>query len=314
MNNEYEIFGCAYDCPLQKRNLDCPFNEIEHLTFKEKVAWIKDASTEKKESIMQHHLDCERNREQTKSRQSSSLKNKQINKISKNMKTFNKQIAILLCGIILLGSCSSTKNSTKGGVIGGAGGALLGAGIGALVGHGKGAAIGAAVGGAVGAGAGVVIGKKMDKQKAELEKIEGAKVESVTDVNNLQAIKVTFDSGILFSTGKSDLNASSKTALTKFAASLKETPETDVTIYGHTDNTGSRETNVQLSKNRAASVASFLNSNGISTARMTTEGKAFDEPVADNSTAEGRAQNRRVEIYITANEQMINQAEQGTLK
>lgn len=314
MNNEYEIFGCAYDCPLQKRNLDCPFNEIEHLTFKEKVAWIKDTSSERKESIMQHHFDCERNREQTKSKQSSSMKNKQINKISKNMKTFNKQITILLCGIILLGSCSSTKNSTKGGVIGGAGGALLGAGIGALVGHGKGAAIGAAVGGAVGAGAGVVIGKKMDKQKAELEKIEGAKVESITDANNLQAIKVTFDSGILFSTGKSDLNANSKTALTKFAASLKETPETDVTIYGHTDNTGSRETNVQLSKNRAASVAAFLNSNGISTARMTTEGKAFDEPVADNSTVEGRAQNRRVEIYITANEQMINQAEQGTLK
>jgi outer membrane protein OmpA-like peptidoglycan-associated protein len=230
------------------------------------------------------------------------------------MKTFNKLVSLLLCSIILLSSCSSTKNSTKGGVIGGAGGALLGAGIGALAGQGKGAAIGAAIGGAVGAGAGVVIGKKMDKQKTELEKIEGAKVESVTDANNLQAIKVTFDSGILFATGKSDLNASSKAALNKFANSLKETPETDVTIYGHTDNTGSKEVNVQLSKNRAAAVASFLNSNGIPTDRMTTEGKAFDEPVADNATAEGRAKNRRVEIYITANKQMINQAEQGTLK
>jgi outer membrane protein OmpA-like peptidoglycan-associated protein len=230
------------------------------------------------------------------------------------MKSFNKTIALLLCSIMLLGSCSSTKNATKGGVIGGAGGALLGAGIGALVGQGKGAAIGAAVGGAVGAGAGVVIGKKMDKQKAELEKIEGAKVESVTDANNLQAIKVTFDSGILFATGKSDLNASSKTTLNKFAASLKETPETDVTIYGHTDNKGSREVNEKLSNDRAASVAAFLKSNGIASERMTTEGKAFDEPVADNSTAEGRAQNRRVEIYITANKQMIKQAEQGTLK
>jgi len=220
----------------------------------------------------------------------------------------------MLCSTILLSSCSSTKNATKGGFLGGAGGALLGAGIGALVGSEKGAAIGAAVGGAVGAGAGVVIGKKMDKQKAELEKIEGAKVESVTDANNLQAIKVTFDSGILFASGKSDLNASSKTALNKFAASLKETPETDVTIYGHTDNTGSMETNLQLSKNRAASVAGFLNSNGISADRMTTEGKAFDEPVAENTTVEGRAKNRRVEIFITANKQMINQAEQGTLK
>ncbi len=230
------------------------------------------------------------------------------------MKRFRVLTALVLCSAILMSSCSTSKNSTKGGVIGGAGGALLGAGIGALVGHGKGAAIGAAVGGAVGAGAGVVIGKKMDKQKAELEKIEGAKVETVTDANNLQAIKVTFDSGILFTTGKSDLNTSSKTALLKFAASLKETPETDITIYGHTDNKGSRDLNLKLSNDRAASVSSFLNTNGILKERMTTEGKAFDEPVADNATEAGRAQNRRVEIYITANKQMIDQAQQGTLK
>lgn len=230
------------------------------------------------------------------------------------MKHFNKTIALVLCGGLLLSSCSTTKNSTKGGLIGGAGGALIGAGIGALAGKGKGAAIGAAIGGTVGAGAGVLIGKKMDKQKAELEKIEGAQVESVTDANNLQAIKVTFESGILFATGKSDLSESSKTALSKFAATLKETPETDVSIYGHTDNTGTREVNEKLSKNRAAAVANYLNSNGILPERITTQGKAFDEPVADNSTADGRAKNRRVEIYITANKQMINQAEQGTLK
>jgi outer membrane protein OmpA-like peptidoglycan-associated protein len=230
------------------------------------------------------------------------------------MKNFRALTAIVLCGTILLSSCSTTKNSTKGGVIGGAGGALLGAGIGALVGHGKGAAIGAAVGGAVGAGAGVVIGKKMDKQKAELEKIEGAKVETITDANNLQAIKVTFDSGILFATGKSDLTASSKSALLKFAASLKETPETDVTIYGHTDNKGSHDLNLKLSNDRASAVSSFLTANGIAKERMTTEGKAYDEPVADNATEAGRTQNRRVEIYIAANKQMIEQAQQGTLK
>ncbi|HBL76987.1 MAG: hypothetical protein A2W90_19555 [Bacteroidetes bacterium GWF2_42_66] len=233
------------------------------------------------------------------------------------MKTLNLAMALLLSGAILLAGCSTTKNAsnaTKGGVIGGTGGALIGAGIGALAGKGKGAAIGAAIGGAVGAGAGVMIGKKMDKQKAELEKIEGAKVETVTDTNNLQAIKVTFDSGILFTTGKSDLNTSSKTALVNFANSLKATPETDVTIYGHTDNTGSRAINEKLSKERAESVANFLTGNGVLQARMTTQGKAYDEPVADNSTAEGRAQNRRVEIYITANKQMIEQAQQGTLK
>ena len=230
------------------------------------------------------------------------------------MKNFKALTAIVLCGAILLSSCSTSKNSTKGGLIGGAGGALLGAGIGALAGKGKGAAIGAAVGGAVGAGAGVLIGKKMDKQKAELEKIEGAKVETVTDANNLQAIKVTFDSGILFATGKSDLNTSSKSALLKFAASLKETPETDVTIYGHTDNVGSRDLILKLSNDRAASVSSFLISNGIAKERLTTQGKAFDEPVGDNTTAEGRTQNRRVEVYITANKQMIDQAQKGSLK
>lgn len=229
----------------------------------------------------------------------------------KNFKTFT---AIVLCGTIILSSCSTTKNSTKGGVIGGAGGALLGAGIGALIGDGKGAAIGAAIGGTVGAGTGVLIGKKMDKQKAELEKIEGAKVETVTDVNNLQAIKVTFDSGILFATGKSDLTAASKSALLKFAASLKETPETDITIYGHTDNKGSHDLNFKLSNDRASAVSSFLTANGILKERMTTEGKAYDEPVADNATEAGRAQNRRVEIYIAANKQMIEQAQQGTLK
>ncbi len=230
------------------------------------------------------------------------------------MKTNYRIVAIFLSIAIVMSSCSTTKNSTKGGIIGGIGGALIGAGIGALAGDKKGAAIGAAVGGTVGAGAGVLIGKKMDKQKAELEKIEGAQVETVTDANNLQAIKVTFESGILFATGKSSLSESSKSALTKFASSLKETPETDITIYGHTDNTGTRDVNIRLSNERAASVAKFLNSNGVSTHRMKTEGKAFDEPVADNATADGRSKNRRVEIYITANKTMIDQAEKGKLQ
>ncbi len=231
------------------------------------------------------------------------------------MRNFRELMSVVICSAILLSSCSSSKNSTKGAVMGGAGGALLGAGIGALIGgDAKGAALGAAIGGTVGAGTGAAIGKKMDKQKAELEKIEGAKVETVADANNLQAIKVTFDSGILFDTGKSDLNASSKDALLKFAASLKQSPETDVTTYGHTDNKGSREMNLKLSNDRAASVSKFLTANGILPERMKTEGKAFDEPVADNTTAEGRAKNRRVEIYITANKKMIENAEKGTLK
>lgn len=154
----------------------------------------------------------------------------------------------------------------------------------------------------------------MDKQKKELEAIEGAKVETVTDANDLQAIKVTFDNGILFATNSSQLSNASRDALTKFANSLKNSPDTDVTIYGHTDNTGTREVNERVSKQRADAVANFLVGNGIARARITTEGLAFDQPVADNSTAEGRAQNRRVEIYITANANMIKQAEAGTLQ
>lgn len=179
---------------------------------------------------------------------------------------------------------------------------------------GKGAMIGAAVGAAVGSGTGALIGRRMDKQKKELEKIQEAKVESVTDVNNLQALKVTFDNGILFATNKSELSPSARTALTKFATSLKNSPDTDITIYGHTDNTGSRAVNEKLSKERADAVANFLVGNGINRSRITTEGLAYDQPVADNSTAEGRAQNRRVEVYITANSDMIKKAENGTLE
>ncbi|MFR1241297.1 MAG: OmpA family protein, partial [Butyricimonas faecihominis] len=144
--------------------------------------------------------------------------------------------------------------------------------------------------------------------------IEGAQVETVTDANDLQAIKVTFDNGILFATNSSQLSSSSRDALTKFATSLKNSPETDITIYGHTDNTGTRAVNERISKERAEAVANFLVGNGIARNRITTEGLAFDQPVADNSTAEGRAKNRRVEVYITASANMIKQAEEGTLK
>lgn len=107
------------------------------------------------------------------------------------------------------------SNTGKGAMIGAGGGAALGAGIGALAGKGKGAAIGAAVGAAVGSGTGALIGRRMDKQKKELEAIEGAKVETVQDVNNLQAIKVTFDNGILFATNKSELSPASRDAFSQ---------------------------------------------------------------------------------------------------
>lgn len=229
------------------------------------------------------------------------------------MKTKLSIVAVAAAALVMVG-CSSMSNTGKGALYGGGGGAALGAGIGALIGGGKGAAIGAAVGGGVGAGAGALIGKKMDKQQAELEKIQGAQVEQTTDQNGLQAIKVTFDSGILFATNSSTLSQASRDALSRFATSLKTTPETDVTIFGFTDNTGSREVNDRLSQQRADAVDAYLVSQGVAQARMSAKGLAWDNPVADNSTAAGRAQNRRVEVYITANEAMIEQANAGTLK
>ncbi|MDR1273033.1 MAG: OmpA family protein [Odoribacteraceae bacterium] len=222
-------------------------------------------------------------------------------------------IAMLLSAAIIFGGCASMNNTGKGAAIGAGSGALLGAGIGALAGKGKGAAIGAAIGTAVGAGTGVLIGRKMDKQKKELEALENARIETVTDANNLQAIKITFESGILFPTNGTSLSASSKNDLDKFARSLRNSPDTDVTIFGHTDNTGTYEVNQRISRQRAESVADFLVQNGIARNRLTTTGKAYDEPVADNATAAGKAQNRRVEIYITANEKMIQDAESGRL-
>lgn len=226
-----------------------------------------------------------------------------------------KILSSLICAALILSGCGNMSNLAKGTAIGGGSGAAAGAGIGALIGKdAKGAAIGAAIGTAVGAGVGALIGNKMDKKAAELAAaMENANVETVTDANDLTAIKVTLESGILFNTSSSTLNETSKAALKKFAANLADLPETDLTILGHTDNTGTPEYNEKLSVQRAASVAGFLQNCGMSVDRMTIEGRSFHEPVADNSTKEGRLQNRRVEIYISANEKMINDAQAGNL-
>lgn len=223
---------------------------------------------------------------------------------------------VALCGLIIASGCMFTScgvlqnNTQKGAAVGAGGGAALGAALGALFGKsGKSAAIGAAIGGVVGAGAGTIIGKKMDKKAEELAALENAKVETITDANGLTAIKVTFDSGILFATGKSDLNNISKSQLQSFVAKMKDMPDTDLAVLGHTDNTGSAAVNEKLSVDRAMSVANYLNACGINMNRMSIDGLSYTQPVASNDTAEGRAQNRRVEIYIYANEQMIKSAE-----
>lgn len=221
--------------------------------------------------------------------------------------------AVLAAGMLLTG-CNSMTNTGKGALIGGGGGGALGAGIGALIGGGKGAAIGAAVGAAVGTGAGALIGKKMDKQAAELkQQLAEADVETVTDQNGLQAIKVTFPGGILFPTNGTTLSPSAKQDLSKFVVSLRENPLTDVQIFGFTDNTGGYAVNERVSTGRADAVLSYLVNSGIQPTRLSAQGVPMADYVASNDTPEGRAQNRRVEIYITASPQMIQDAENGTL-
>lgn len=207
------------------------------------------------------------------------------------------------------------NDSGKGMLIGGGGGAALGAGLGALLGGGKGAGIGAAIGAAVGTGAGYLIGKKMDQQEAELKAqlAKQAEVEQVQDKNGLQAIKVTFSGGILFPTNGTTLSQNAKNDLTTFAASLMRNPDTDVHIYGFTDDTGTLQVNERVATGRADAVRNYLLNSGVAATRLSAEGLPMQDYVASNNTAEGRAQNRRVEIYITANEQMIQQANQGTL-
>lgn len=225
-------------------------------------------------------------------------------------------IGALSLSLLLSAGCNSMTNMGKGALIGGGGGAGLGAGIGALIGGGKGAGIGAAIGAAVGAGAGTLIGRKMDKQKQELEQqlADKAAVETVTDQNGLEAIKVTFNSGILFPTNGTTLNTAERQSLAGFASNLINNPETNVQIFGYTDNTGSMQVNERVSTGRADAVRNFLVNSGVSAARVTAQGIPMADYVASNDTAEGRAQNRRVEIYITANQKMIQQAENGTLK
>jgi len=239
-----------------------------------------------------------------------------------------KFTALLLCATLVLSGCGSMNNTTKGSLIGGGGGAALGTLIGGAVSgksdKTKGRIIGAIVGAAVGTGAGALVGNRMDKAAQQAAAIEGAQVEQITDNNGLQAVKVTFDSGILFGTGAATLSSSAKSSLSKFANNvLKQNTDMNVDIYGFTDNQGwknstaeqSRQKNLNLSQERAQSVSTYLLSCGVTSSQIKgVEGLGEESPIADNSTEAGRQENRRVEVYMYASPEMIQQAEAGTLR
>jgi outer membrane protein OmpA-like peptidoglycan-associated protein len=162
--------------------------------------------------------------------------------------------------------------------------------------------IGAAVGGA----AGGVIGHYMDKQAAEMQRdLEGAKIERVGE-----GIKITFDSGLLFDVNKAELKQASRDNLTKLAGILNKYPDTNILLEGHTDSTGSEEWNLELSKLRAQSVENYLAGQKVMETRFTNMGYGESQPIASNDTKAGRAQNRRVEVAIYANDKLKKAAEQ----
>lgn len=237
-----------------------------------------------------------------------------------------KKMKFSICALslaMLLSSCGGMTNTAKGGLIGGGGGAGLGALIGGLIGHGKGAAIGAAVGAAVGGGAGVLIGNKMDKAKKAAE-LANAQAEVIQNQDGTSYVKATFDSGLLFNTGSATLSTNAKASINKFINSLLAEDNTyELAVCGFTDNAGwknstaeqSKAKNLNLSQQRADAVSSQITSAGYPAARLVSvKGYGEDKPVADNSTAAGKAQNRRVEVYILPSKDMINAANASTGK
>lgn len=224
------------------------------------------------------------------------------------MKKISAMILILSLGL----GCNAVKNADntqKGAVIGASGGAVIGGVIGNNVGKGN-TVLGAIIGGVVGGAAGGYIGNRMDRQAERIqEEIPGAEVTRVGE-----GINVTFNegAGVYFDTNKSNIKGTSVETLNKLSGILKEYPKTVILVEGHTDSAGTDEYNLGLSKLRAESVTNYLISQGIEADRFTTKWYGESQPVADNSTAEGKSKNRRVEIGIVASEELKQEALQKT--
>ncbi|MTI20331.1 OmpA family protein [Fulvivirga sp. RKSG066] len=214
-------------------------------------------------------------------------------------------LASFIVGSTLMTGCQAS-NTTKGGAVGAAGGGAIGAAIGSASDN---TALGAIIGAAVGGTAGALIGRRMDKQAEELRAdLEGAEVERVGE-----GIKITFDSGLMFDVDSYNLRPETKANLAELSNTLKKYENTNILIEGHTDATGSDSYNQDLSKQRANAVTSYLMAQGVESQRLTTMGYGETQPIADNSTASGRQQNRRVEVAIYANDKMKKMAERGEL-
>ena len=210
-------------------------------------------------------------------------------------------VLVILASLILSG-CASMNKTTKGAVVGTAAGGALGAVIGKATGN---AALGAIIGATVGGATGAIIGHEMDKQAEEIEKtVPDAKVERVGE-----GIVVEFSSAVLFGFDQAALSAEAMANLDKLVTVLNTYPDTNIEVQGHTDSKGTEAYNQTLSERRSKAVSDYILTRGIKTERVTPKGFGETLPEYDNETEEGRAQNRRVEFLITANDKMIAEAE-----
>jgi outer membrane protein OmpA-like peptidoglycan-associated protein len=212
--------------------------------------------------------------------------------------------------VLLAAPLGCATKARTGAAVGGGGGAAAGAGIGALIGGWKGAAIGAAVGGAAGGVAGAVVGRYMDMQEEALKRdVKTATIERQGD-----KLIVRFKSAILFDVDKTALKEDATTELADLARVLKDYPDTVLVVEGHTDSTGSATHNKKLSEQRAQSVIDVLATDGVDRSRLSAKGWGEDKPIQSNSTAEGRTQNRRVEVHIAPNQELKKADAQNAAK
>ncbi|MBP7526642.1 MAG: OmpA family protein [Syntrophorhabdaceae bacterium] len=215
-------------------------------------------------------------------------------------------IVVAVAGILIAGCATKTQT---GGAVGAGVGAAVGAGAGQAIGRDTSSTlIGAGIGAIVGGLTGAAIGNYMDKQeqsmrqavanseaatvRREQEIIQGARQQSV------DVLTVTFKSDYLFAVNSSTLLPGAQSELQRVATVIRQYPETNIQIAGHTDSTGSEDYNRRLSEQRAESVKTALIGMGVNPSRLTTLGYGESRPVASNNTEGGRQQNRRVEVRI----------------
>jgi len=221
------------------------------------------------------------------------------------MKTIRQlALGLVLVGLVAAG-CKSLNRTQKGAVIGAAGGGAIGGVIGRALGN---TAAGVIVGATVGGVTGAVIGRKMDKQAEEMQKVLGdAEVKRVGE-----GIVIEFKDKVLFAYDRADLGDPARSNLSKLADILQRYPDTNIEVLGHTDNKGRDQYNQALSERRAAAAATYLQSQGIPANRVTTRGMGEADPKVTNDTDAGRAENRRVEFVVTANQKMVEEAKKDS--